>query len=166
MQNPYGALPARFRRPRLLIVGCGDVGVRVLRALSQRTGAPRLRVLALTSSPARVPALRALGAQPLLGNLDLFRIWQVAHTAIGIAVVARVSKGTGILVAIIMVGIGAIGVLPSKLAPPFSFAMRLLASSSLLTKMWRAWYSLSPYKAFMRVYSALTSDSLTGFLLM
>ena len=69
-QSPSGALPARFRRPRLLIVGCGDVGVRVLRALSQRTGAPRLRMLALTSSPARVAELRALGAQPLLGNLD------------------------------------------------------------------------------------------------
>ncbi|MGP1692190.1 MAG: SDR family NAD(P)-dependent oxidoreductase, partial [Giesbergeria sp.] len=34
-QSPSGALPSRFRRPRLLIVGCGDVGVRVLRALSQ-----------------------------------------------------------------------------------------------------------------------------------
>jgi nucleoside-diphosphate-sugar epimerase len=63
--NPLGALPARFRRPRLLIVGCGDVGQRVLRALG-----PRLRVLALTSTPARVPALRAAGAVPLLGNLD------------------------------------------------------------------------------------------------
>ena len=70
MQNPYGALPARFRRPRLLIVGCGDVGVRVLRALAPSGKAPRLRVLALTSSAGRVAELRALGAQPLLGNLD------------------------------------------------------------------------------------------------
>ncbi len=72
-QNPSGALPARFRRPRLLIVGCGDVGVRVLRALSQGGNAsprPRLRVLALTSSAERVAELRALGAEPLLGNLD------------------------------------------------------------------------------------------------
>ena len=69
-QSPSGALPARFRRPRLLIVGCGDVGVRVLRALSQGGVAPRLRVLALTSNPERVAELRSLGAEPLLGNLD------------------------------------------------------------------------------------------------
>ena len=72
-QSPSGALPARFRRPRLLIVGCGDVGVRVLRVLTQGGNAsprPRLRVLALTSSPERVAELRTLGAEPLLGNLD------------------------------------------------------------------------------------------------
>lgn len=73
-----GALPARFRRPRLLIVGCGDVGVRVVRALSIPSSPaptaqpphPRLTVRALTSSPSRVPALRALGVTPLQGNLD------------------------------------------------------------------------------------------------
>ena len=56
---------SRARRPVLLIVGCGDVGLRVLRLLH-----PRWRVLALSSSPARLPALRAAGATPLLGNLD------------------------------------------------------------------------------------------------
>ena len=56
------------RRPTLLIVGCGDVGLRVLREL-QRRGSP-WRVLALTSSPARRAELRAAGAIPLLGNLD------------------------------------------------------------------------------------------------
>ncbi|WP_225781282.1 NAD-dependent epimerase/dehydratase family protein [Xenophilus sp. Marseille-Q4582] len=63
--QPLGALPARFRRQRLLIVGCGDIGLRVLR----RVGA-RMRVMALTSSPERAPALRAAGAVPLLGDLD------------------------------------------------------------------------------------------------
>jgi nucleoside-diphosphate-sugar epimerase len=58
-------LPARFRRERVLIVGCGDVGVRVARELG-----PRVRLLALTSSPARVPELRALGLTPLLGDMD------------------------------------------------------------------------------------------------
>ena len=68
-QNPLGALPARFRRERVLIVGCGDVGQRAARAL--RAGAVgRVRVLALTSSPQRVAALRAAGLTPLLGNLD------------------------------------------------------------------------------------------------
>jgi nucleoside-diphosphate-sugar epimerase len=56
---------ASHRRPTLLIVGCGDIGVRVLRLL-----VPRWRVLALTSSAARVAELRGLGALPLLGNLD------------------------------------------------------------------------------------------------
>jgi nucleoside-diphosphate-sugar epimerase len=60
-----GALPARFRRERLLIVGCGDVGVRVARELPAR-----VRVLALTSSPQRVAELRALNITPLMGNLD------------------------------------------------------------------------------------------------
>jgi nucleoside-diphosphate-sugar epimerase len=63
-QSPLGALPSRFKRERLLIIGCGDVGQRVVRA--QR----HVRVLALTSSPARVPALRAQGVTPIVGNLD------------------------------------------------------------------------------------------------
>jgi nucleoside-diphosphate-sugar epimerase len=59
-------LPTRAqRRPTLLIVGCGDIGLRVLRLV-----AARWRVLALTSSAARVPALRQAGALPLVGNLD------------------------------------------------------------------------------------------------
>ena len=60
-----GALPSRFRRERLLVVGCGDVGQRVL-PLARRG----LRVLALTSTPERMPALRSMGATPLVGNLD------------------------------------------------------------------------------------------------
>ena len=53
------ATPTRpmAKRPRLLIVGCGDVGLRVLRLLRGR-----YRVLALTSSPARRTALRDAGA--------------------------------------------------------------------------------------------------------
>lgn len=51
--------------PRLLIIGCGDVGLRVLKLLQGRW-----RVYALTSSPARAPELRAAGAIPLVGNLD------------------------------------------------------------------------------------------------
>ncbi len=57
--------PVPDRRPTLLIVGCGDVGGRVLKLL-----VPRWRVLALTSSPARMSDLSALGAVPLLGDLD------------------------------------------------------------------------------------------------
>ena len=64
-QSPLGARPRRFRQQRILIVGCGDVGLRVARALPAG-----VRVLALTSSPERLPALRAAGITPLLGNLD------------------------------------------------------------------------------------------------
>lgn len=64
-QSPLGALPARFRRERILIVGCGDVGLRVARSFGGR-----VRLLALTSTPGRVEALRALGITPLQGNLD------------------------------------------------------------------------------------------------
>ena len=64
-QSPLGALPSRFKRERLLIIGCGDVGQRVVRV--QR----HVRVVALTSSPARVAALRAQGVTPVVGNLDV-----------------------------------------------------------------------------------------------
>lgn len=58
-------MTSRMRRPVLLIVGCGDVGLRVVAAL-----AGRWRVLALTSNAARIPELRAAGVLPLLGDLD------------------------------------------------------------------------------------------------
>jgi nucleoside-diphosphate-sugar epimerase len=51
--------------PRLLIVGCGDVGLRILARVHRR-----FRVFALTSTPARAPLLRAAGAVPLAGDLD------------------------------------------------------------------------------------------------
>ena len=50
-------------------MGCGDVGVRVVRALGGRVSAG-VRVLALTSSPGRVAGLRQMGVTPLAGNLD------------------------------------------------------------------------------------------------
>ncbi|MBA5689508.1 SDR family oxidoreductase [Rugamonas apoptosis] len=55
----------KFDRPRLLIIGCGDVGMRLLPLL--RT---QFRVFAVTSQPARCAALRALGAVPLVADLD------------------------------------------------------------------------------------------------
>src|SRR5690349_7197634 len=57
--------PRRWRRPTLLIVGCGDVGLRVARLLRGRW-----RLLALTSTPARHEALRRAGIVPLAGDLD------------------------------------------------------------------------------------------------
>ena len=78
------SLPAVFKRPTLLIVGCGDVGMRVAHLLRGR-----VRVLALTSSPQRVPTLRAAGVVPLIGNLDhaesLFRCAGVADAVLHLA---------------------------------------------------------------------------------
>ena len=83
-QNPLGALPSRFRRTRVLIVGCGDVGLRVARALP-----PHVRVLALTSTPARAPLLRERGITPLIGDLDapgtLARLAGLAHRVVHLA---------------------------------------------------------------------------------
>jgi nucleoside-diphosphate-sugar epimerase len=66
INNPAGALPARFRRQRILIVGCGDIGLRTAALLRGR-----VQLIALTSSPDRVPALRAAGLRPLVGDLDM-----------------------------------------------------------------------------------------------
>jgi nucleoside-diphosphate-sugar epimerase len=65
MLNPAPSRHRRFRQSRVLIVGCGDVGLRAAKLLT-----PRLRVMALTSSPERCAALRQAGIEPLLGNLD------------------------------------------------------------------------------------------------
>lgn len=63
----HGALPARFRRERVLIIGCGDVGQRAARVLGS---GQHVRLMALTSSTSRAPALRDQGITPLQGNLD------------------------------------------------------------------------------------------------
>ncbi|MGQ9686149.1 MAG: SDR family oxidoreductase [Thiobacillaceae bacterium] len=50
---------------RILIVGCGDVGVRAARLLRGRA-----RVYGLVRNPERAAALRAAGVVPLIGDLD------------------------------------------------------------------------------------------------
>ncbi len=50
---------------RILIIGCGDVGLRVARLLNGRA-----RIYALSHSPQRFAELRAAGVTPLAGNLD------------------------------------------------------------------------------------------------
>ncbi|RYZ01513.1 MAG: SDR family NAD(P)-dependent oxidoreductase, partial [Comamonadaceae bacterium] len=91
-QSPLGALPARFRRERVLVVGCGDVGLRAARLL-----VPHVRVLALTSSPDRIEALRSAGILPLAGNLDapatLRRLAGIATRVLHLAPPAREEGG-------------------------------------------------------------------------
>ena len=55
----------KFGRPRLLIIGCGDVGMRLLPLVCTR-----FRVFAVTSSAHRCAQLRAAGAIPIVANLD------------------------------------------------------------------------------------------------
>jgi nucleoside-diphosphate-sugar epimerase len=50
---------------RLLIVGCGDVALRAIPLLKKR-----YQVFAMVRDPAKRAGLRALGVQPLLGDLD------------------------------------------------------------------------------------------------
>jgi nucleoside-diphosphate-sugar epimerase len=54
-----------LRRPRVLIVGCGDVGMRCVEQLQHRA-----HIFALTSHAERRVALRAAGVTPLVGDLD------------------------------------------------------------------------------------------------
>jgi nucleoside-diphosphate-sugar epimerase len=58
-------MPQRRGRPSLLIVGCGDVGLRVARLLGEHW-----RIHALSSSPSRRAELMSAGVTPLWGDLD------------------------------------------------------------------------------------------------
>jgi nucleoside-diphosphate-sugar epimerase len=79
-----GAKNRRFKQTRILIIGCGDVGLRVAAALPKH-----VRVLATTSSAARIPELRAKHITPLQANLDkafsLYRLASLATYALQLA---------------------------------------------------------------------------------
>ncbi len=72
-----------FRRPRVLIVGCGDVGMRCVPLLQHA------HVFALTSHAERSAELRAAGVSPLVGDLDerrsLKRLAGLAPTVLHLA---------------------------------------------------------------------------------
>ncbi len=74
----------KFGLPRLLIVGCGDVGMRLLPLVRAR-----FRVFAVTSNPARRAELRAAGAVPVVADLDspasLKRLARLAPNVIHLA---------------------------------------------------------------------------------
>ena len=92
INSPLGARPSRFRRERVLVVGCGDVGMRAAGLLRGR-----LRLIALTSSPARVPQLRQAGLTPIVADLDqpasLRRLAGLATRVLHLAPPARVEEG-------------------------------------------------------------------------
>jgi len=74
----------KLGKPRLLILGCGDVGLRLLALLKHR-----FRVFAVTSQPARCAELRAAGAIPLVADLDqpatLARLARLAQIVVHLA---------------------------------------------------------------------------------
>ncbi|SNX28009.1 Nucleoside-diphosphate-sugar epimerase [Polynucleobacter meluiroseus] len=73
-----------FGKSRILIIGCGDIGLRVAKQLSRSH-----HVFALTSQKERFPELRDHSATPILGNLDhldsLWRLRGLGETVIHLA---------------------------------------------------------------------------------
>ena len=73
-----------YGKSRILIIGCGDIGLRVAKQLVKN-----YRVYALTSQKTRFQELRAVGAIPILGDLDkpdsLWRLGGLAQTVIHLA---------------------------------------------------------------------------------
>lgn len=73
-----------FSKPSVLIIGCGDIGMRVAQQLSRSH-----RVFALTSSKDRFQELRDVSAIPIWGDLDrpqtLWRLSGLAQTVIHLA---------------------------------------------------------------------------------
>jgi nucleoside-diphosphate-sugar epimerase len=65
MPMAFLSRPTPLKRPTLLIVGCGDIGLRVARLLRGRW-----RLLGLTPRRERMALLRAAGVRPLPGDLD------------------------------------------------------------------------------------------------
>ncbi len=74
----------KFKQERILIVGCGDVGLRILPLIRER-----YRIFALTSQPQRCSTFRAAGAIPVIGDLDeaesLYRLAGLAPKVLHLA---------------------------------------------------------------------------------
>lgn len=77
-QASLGARPAVFRKSRLLVVGCGDVGLRLLKLVGSRW-----RLVVLTRQASKLAVFREMGVRALLGDLDephtLKRLGGLAH---------------------------------------------------------------------------------------
>src|SRR6185437_6826706 len=71
-------------QPRLLIIGCGDVGLRLV-ALMRR----RYRIFAVTRQTEHTGAIRAAGATPIVADLDrpetLARLSRLARRIVHLA---------------------------------------------------------------------------------
>lgn len=70
--NSNKSLPRRFRRLRVVIAGCGDVGLRLIAGQLARHG-DRIGVAASARRASQLAAIRALGARPINCDLELAR---------------------------------------------------------------------------------------------
>jgi nucleoside-diphosphate-sugar epimerase len=74
----------KIGKQRLLIIGCGDIGMRLIKLLGARW-----HVYAVTRQPERRAALRAAGATPIVADLDqpatLARLARLAGTIVHLA---------------------------------------------------------------------------------
>ncbi len=74
----------QFGKPRLLILGCGDIGMRLLPLLRNR-----FRIFAVTRQAERCAELRAAGASPIIADLDqpasLARVARLASLIVHLA---------------------------------------------------------------------------------
>jgi len=61
----YSTSSTILGKPRLLMIGCGDVGLRLLPILVKTH-----KVYVLTTQESKLTLFRSLGACPFIGNLD------------------------------------------------------------------------------------------------
>jgi nucleoside-diphosphate-sugar epimerase len=87
-----------FKRPTLLIIGCGDVGLRLVQWLRAKHPISRLRIIATYRSAGKSAEIRAAGAIPLLLDLDSLkqfkRLSGIAHWMINLSPPPSDSPGT------------------------------------------------------------------------
>lgn len=120
-----------LRRARVLIVGCGDVGLRAVPLFKTRAAAPR--VIALTSHRERVAELRAAGTTPICGDLDdrasLARLAGISTTVLHLAPPQKdgdIDRRTQALIA--------------ALSTQRRSVARGTASATAPFRAWRAWF--------------------------
>jgi nucleoside-diphosphate-sugar epimerase len=91
---------AQAGRPTLLIVGCGDVGLRLVKWLRVKHPANRLRILATYRTAGKAGEIRLAGATPIQLDLDnrfsipAKRLGGVAHWMINLSPPPNDSAGT------------------------------------------------------------------------
>jgi nucleoside-diphosphate-sugar epimerase len=121
----------KLRRARVLIAGCGDVGLRCVPLLAHRAAAPR--VIALSSQPARAAELRAAGTTPLIGNLDerrsLRRLAGLASTVLHLAPPQKTGDDDNRTRALI-----------AALSAPRRSIARVATSAVARQRAWRGWF--------------------------
>ena len=121
----------KLRRARVLIAGCGDIGLRCVPLLAHRAAAPR--VIALSSQPARAAELRAAGTTPLIGNLDerrsLQRLAGLASTVLHLAPPQKTGDDDNRTRALI-----------AALSAPRHSVARVATSAIARQRAWRGWF--------------------------